>query len=159
MSTGSNGKMSFLRESFANHGMGVVIGETAEVGDNVTMYQGVTLGGTGKDKGKRHPTIGNNVVIAAGASVLGPITVGDNSKIGAGAVVFRDVPGNCTAVGVPAHPTVCSGERLSQINLHHEDLPDPLMEMFKEIDRRLEKVERLTGNGSQSESTAREMER
>ncbi|MCX7694188.1 MAG: serine O-acetyltransferase [Caloramator sp.] len=87
---------------FIDHGMGVVIGETAEVGDNVTIYHGVTLGGTGKDKGKRHPTIGNNVVIGAGAKVLGPITVGDNVKIGANAVVLKNIPPNVTVVGIPA---------------------------------------------------------
>ncbi|MCI1946508.1 serine O-acetyltransferase EpsC [Clostridium luticellarii] len=86
---------------FIDHGMGVVIGETAEVGDNVTLYHGVTLGGTGKDTGKRHPTIGNNVFIGSGAKILGPIVVGDNVKIGANAVVLKDVPSNCTAVGVP----------------------------------------------------------
>ena len=120
---------------------GVVIGETAEVGENVTMYQGVTLGGTGKEKGKRHPTIGDNVVIAAGASVLGPITVGQNSKVGAGAVVVKDVPPNCTVVGVPGRLTVCSGERISQMNLHHEELPDPVLDMFEEVDRRLARLE------------------
>ena len=146
------------RGLFIDHGMGVVIGETAVVGEDVTMYQGVTLGGTGKEKGKRHPTIGNNVVIAAGASVLGPITVGDNSKVGAGAVVLKDVPANCTVVGVPGRLTVCSGEKLSQINLHHENLPDPLMEMFEDIDRRLEKVER--GElGRQNEPAASRKER
>ncbi|MCG2820216.1 MAG: serine O-acetyltransferase [Actinomycetia bacterium] len=147
------------RGLFIDHGMGVVIGETAEVGENVTMYQGVTLGGTGKEKGKRHPTIGNNVVIAAGASVLGPITVGDNSKVGAGAVVLKDVPANCTVVGVPGRLTICSGETLSRINLHHGDLPDPLMEVFEDIDRRLEKVERAVGNTRQLEPPASEMER
>lgn len=86
---------------FIDHGMGVVIGETAEVGDNVTLYHGVTLGGTGKDTGKRHPTVGNNVFIGSGAKLLGPIVVGDNVKIGANAVVLKDVPSNCTAVGVP----------------------------------------------------------
>ncbi len=126
---------------FIDHGMGVVIGETAEIGENVTMYQGVTLGGTGKDKGKRHPTIGNNVVIAAGASVLGPIKVGDNSKVGAGSVVLKDVPPNCTVVGVPGRLTVCSGERITQMNLHHEKLPDPLLDMFDELDHRLSKLE------------------
>lgn len=146
------------RGLFIDHGMGVVIGETAVVGEDVTMYQGVTLGGTGKEKGKRHPTIGNNVVIAAGASVLGPITVGDNSKVGAGAVVLKDVPANCTVVGVPGRLTVCSGEKLSQINLHHENLPDPLMEMFEDIERRLEKVER--GElGRQNEPAASRKER
>ncbi|MEW9094395.1 MAG: serine O-acetyltransferase EpsC [Clostridiaceae bacterium] len=87
---------------FIDHGMGVVIGETAEIGDNVTMYHGVTLGGTGKNKGKRHPTVGNNVTIGSGAKILGPITLGDNSKIGANAVVLKDIPTNCTAVGIPA---------------------------------------------------------
>lgn len=87
---------------FIDHGMGVVIGETAEIGDNVTIYHGVTLGGTGKDKGKRHPTVGNNVIIGAGAKLLGPINIGDRTKIGAGAVVLKDVPSNSTAVGVPA---------------------------------------------------------
>lgn len=90
------------RRFFIDHGMGVVIGETTEIGDNVTIYQGVTLGGTGKEKGKRHPTIKNNVVIGSGAKVLGPIVVGENSKIGAGAVVLKDVPPNSTVVGVPA---------------------------------------------------------
>jgi serine O-acetyltransferase len=87
---------------FIDHGMGVVIGETAEIGDNVTIYHGVTLGGTGKDKGKRHPTVGNNVVVGAGAKVLGPIYVGDGARVGANAVVLKDVPANATAVGIPA---------------------------------------------------------
>ncbi|MFL0194459.1 serine O-acetyltransferase EpsC [Clostridium sp. WILCCON 0269] len=87
---------------FIDHGMGVVIGETAEVGDNVTLYHGVTLGGTGKDTGKRHPTVGNNVFIGSGAKLLGPIVIGDNVKIGANSVVLKDVPSNCTAVGIPA---------------------------------------------------------
>ena len=87
---------------FIDHGMGVVIGETAEVGDNVTLYHGVTLGGTGKDTGKRHPTVGNNVIIGSGAKILGPIVIGDGVKIGANSVVLKDVPANCTAVGIPA---------------------------------------------------------
>lgn len=87
---------------FIDHGMGVVIGETAEVGDNVVMYHGVTLGGTGKEKGKRHPIIGNNVLIGCGAKILGPVNIGDNSKVGANAVVLKDVPANATAVGIPA---------------------------------------------------------
>ena len=90
---------------FIDHGMGVVIGETTEIGDDVTMYQGATLGGTGKDKGKRHPTVGNNVTIGAGAKVLGPITIGDNTKIGAGAVVLKSLSPNITAVGIPAQET------------------------------------------------------
>ena len=87
---------------FIDHGMGVVIGETAEVGDNVTLYHGVTLGGTGKDTGKRHPTVGNNVIIGSGAKVLGPILIGDGVKVGANSVVLKDIPANCTAVGIPA---------------------------------------------------------
>ena len=135
---------------FIDHGMGVVIGETAEVGDNVTIYQGVTLGGTGKEKGKRHPTVGKNVVIAAGAKVLGPITIGDDSRVGAGAVVIRDVPPRCTVVGVPGKVVVREGEPV--IDLHHELLPDPVMDRIEALDaliRRLE--ERL-------EKTHRELE-
>lgn len=127
---------------FIDHGMGVVIGETTEIGDDVTIYQGVTLGGTGKEKGKRHPTIEDGVVIAVGASVLGAITIGKNSKVGAGAVVIQDVPENCTVVGVPGRVTVCSGERISPIDLHHEQLPDPVLEMFSTIERRLDRIER-----------------
>jgi serine O-acetyltransferase len=130
---------------FIDHGMGVVIGETAEIGDNVTVFQGVTLGGTGKEKGKRHPTIEDNVVIAAGASVLGAITIGENSRVGAGAVVLQDVPPNCTVVGVPGRVTISSGERISPIDLHHENLPDPLLDQFNSIERRLDKLEARLG--------------
>jgi len=126
---------------FIDHGMGVVIGETAEIGDNVTLFQGVTLGGTGKEKGKRHPTIEDNVVIATGASVLGAITIGSNARVGAGAVVLQDVAANCTVVGVPGRVTVCSGERVSPIDLHHENLPDPVLDMFGVIERRLDRLE------------------
>lgn len=127
---------------FIDHGMGVVIGETTEIGENVTIFQGVTLGGTGKEKGKRHPTIEDNVVIAAGAKVLGPITIGANSRVGAGAVVIQDVPPNCTVVGVPGRITIRSGERVSPIDLHHEKLPDPVLDMFHSIERRIERLEK-----------------
>ncbi len=126
---------------FIDHGMGVVIGETCEIGDDVTIYQGVTLGGTGKEKGKRHPTIENGVVIAVGASVLGAITVGENSKVGAGAVVIADVPPNCTVVGVPGRITVYSGEKVSPIDLHHENLPDPVLDAFNGVERRMDRIE------------------
>ncbi|MDI6712437.1 MAG: serine O-acetyltransferase [Anaerosomatales bacterium] len=126
---------------FIDHGMGVVIGETTIIGNDVTMYQGVTLGGTGKEHGKRHPTIGDNVVIGVGATVLGNITVGDHSKIGAGAVVIQDVPPNCTVVGVPGRVVVREGERVDAIDLHHEDLPDPVVEMFRTLQRRIERLE------------------
>ncbi len=142
---------------FIDHGMGVVIGETAVVGEDVTLYQGVTLGGTGKEKGKRHPTIEDNVVIAAGASVLGPITVGKNSKVGAGAVVLKDVPENCTVVGVPGRLTACSGERISQMNLHHEQLPDPILDMFDKVERRLARLERADGRECGPTSTPAEL--
>lgn len=112
---------------FIDHGMGVVIGETAEIGDNVTLYHGVTLGGTSWKKEKRHPTIGNNVVIGAGAKVLGPFTVGDNSKIGAGSVVVNEVPSNSIVVGVPGRVTHRDGRRVAgDIDLEHGQLPDPV---------------------------------
>jgi len=126
---------------FIDHGMGVVIGETTEIGDNVTIYQGVTLGGTGKEKGKRHPTIGNNVIIAAGAKVLGSITVGDNAKIGAGAVVIRPVPPNSTVVGVPGRVVVQDGVRVGGPDLEHGKLPDPMLAYCQQLQKRIEDLE------------------
>lgn len=124
---------------FIDHGMGVVVGETAEVGDNVTLYQGVTLGGTGKQRGKRHPTIGNNVLIGVGAKVLGAITVGDNARVGAGAVVLHDVPANATAIGVPAKAVVFrpSAESVQRV----EQLPDPEAEMINCLHRKILELE------------------
>jgi serine O-acetyltransferase len=116
---------------FIDHGNGVVIGETSIIGDDVLMYQGVTLGGTGKEHGKRHPTIGNNVVIGAGAIILGNIKIGDNSRIGAGAVVTKPVPPNSTVVGNPARVIVREGQRIE--TLAHADIPDVLEEMEKRI--------------------------
>ena len=125
---------------FIDHGDGVVIGETTVIGDNVTLYQGVTLGGTGKDVGKRHPTIGNNVVIGAGAKVLGPFTVGDNSKIGASAVVLKAVPPNCTVVGNPGR--VVRREGVSEgIDLDHIHLPDPVKEHIMALEHRVSELE------------------
>jgi len=115
---------------FIDHGMGVVIGETTEIGDNVTLYQGVTLGGTGKEKGKRHPTIGNNVVVGTGAKLLGPLKIGDFARIGAGSVVLKDVPSHTTVVGVPGRVVIFDGERVPSVNLNHENLPDPVAEML-----------------------------
>ncbi len=143
---------------FIDHGMGVVIGETAEIGENVTLYQGVTLGGTGKEKGKRHPTIGRNVVIAAGAKVLGPIRVGDDARVGAGAVVIRDVPPECTVVGVPGRVVACGGQRV--IDLHHENIPDPVQEMFESFERRVDRLERhLIETQEELERTRDELQR
>ena len=113
---------------FIDHGNGVIIGETAVIGDNVTLYQGVTLGGTGKEHGKRHPTIGNNVMISAGAKVLGSFTIGDNSKIGAGSVVLSEVPPNSTVVGVPGRVVKRNNVALPQETMNHTDLPDPVKE-------------------------------
>ncbi len=115
------------RGLFIDHGMGVIIGETAVIGDNCTIYQGVTLGGTGKDKGKRHPTLGNNVMIGSGAKVLGPFTVGDNSKVAAGAVVLSEVPPNSTCVGVPARIVKKEGVKVQeQTDLDQVRIPDPI---------------------------------
>jgi len=125
---------------FIDHGTGVVIGETAEIGKNVSMYQGSTLGGTGKDTGKRHPTIRDNVTISAGASILGPIKIGSNSKIGAGAVVINSVPEECTVVGVPGRIVKKNGERVNP-DLNHGKLPDPVQETLKRIICRLERLE------------------
>lgn len=111
---------------FIDHGHGVVIGETAILGDNVTLYQGVTLGGTGKEQGKRHPTIGNNVMISAGAKVLGSFKIGDNSKIGAGSVVLKEVPPNSTVVGIPGKVVKRDSVKAPQVELNQTDLPDPI---------------------------------
>ncbi len=134
---------------FIDHGMGVVIGETAEIGDDVTIYQGVTLGGTGKEKGKRHPTIGNGVMISAGAKVLGSIKIGDNAKIGAGAVVLQEVPSNTTVVGVPGRIVIQDGIRVKGPDLAHNELPDPVAKMISclqnkvsELEERIEELER-----------------
>lgn len=118
---------------FIDHGHGVVIGETAILGDNVTLYQGVTLGGTGKEHGKRHPTIGNNVMISAGAKVLGSFTVGDNSKIGAGSVVLHEVPPNSTVVGVPGRVVKRDNVRIPQDDLDQVNLPDPVLNDIREL--------------------------
>jgi len=126
---------------FIDHGMGVVIGETTIIGKDVTIYQGVTLGGTGKERGKRHPTIEDCVVIGVGATVLGDITIGRGSKVGGGAVVVNNVPPNCTVVGVPGRVVVREGSRVDVIDLHHEDLPDPVVEMLRCIQHRIDRVE------------------
>ena len=128
------------RSFFIDHGTGVVIGETAVIGDQVTLYQGVTLGGTGKETGKRHPTLGNNVTVGAGAKVLGPITIGDHVKIGAGAVVLKDVPDNCTVVGNPGR-VVRRSTPAPEVDLNQVDLPDPMLERLSELGNRMEKLE------------------
>lgn len=122
---------------FIDHGMGVVVGETAEIGDDVTMYQGVTLGGTGKERGKRHPTVGNRVVISTGAHVLGAITIGDDSKVGAGSVVINSVPSNATVVGVPGRVVALYHPQRGAV----ERLPDPEAEMLQCLHRKVLELE------------------
>jgi serine O-acetyltransferase len=129
------------RGLFIDHGMGVVIGETSVIGDNVTLYQGVTLGGTGKQKTKRHPTLGDNVVVGTGAKVLGNITIGDNSYIGANAVVINDVPPNSTIVGVPGRITKQDGKKIDT-SLDHKHILDPVMQQIEELKERIEKLEK-----------------
>lgn len=111
---------------FIDHGSGVIIGETAELGDNITLYQGVTLGGTGKEQGKRHPTLRDNVMVSAGAKVLGSFTIGENSKIGAGSVVLQEVPPNCTVVGVPGRIVKMDGQKMPRTDMDQIHLPDPV---------------------------------
>ena len=129
------------RGLFIDHGMGVVIGETAVIGNNVTLFQGVTLGGTGKERGKRHPTIGDNVVIGTGAKVLGNITLGKGSMVGANAVVIRDVPEHSTVVGVPGRITRTKDRHFPGINLDHTHLPDPLAERLESLQHEIDALE------------------
>lgn len=139
------------RGLFIDHGSGVVIGETAEIGDGCTLYQGVTLGGTGKHTGKRHPTLGNNVMVGAGAKVLGPFKIGDNAKVAAGAVVLDEVPSDSTAVGIPAHVAKREGVRVQSADLDQVNIPDPVAQ---ELARLRERIERLEA----SQSKAKEQE-
>ena len=118
---------------FIDHGTGVVIGETAILGDNVTLYQGVTLGGTGKEHGKRHPTLEDNVMVSAGAKILGSFTIGENSKVGAGSVVLQPVPPNCTVVGVPGRIVKKDNVRIPRTDLDQVDLPDPVLDAISEL--------------------------
>ncbi|HQU28251.1 MAG: serine O-acetyltransferase [Nitrospira sp.] len=125
------------RGFFIDHGMGVVIGETAIIGDFVTLFQGVTLGGTGKDRGKRHPTLGNHVVVGAGAKVLGNITIGDFVKIGANSVVLRSVPSNSTVIGIPGRIIKTISDRLPEATMDHTNIPDPIAERFEAMEQEL----------------------
>ena len=122
---------------FIDHGMGVVIGETTEIGDFVTLFQGVTLGGTGKERGKRHPTIGNHVVVGAGAKILGGIRIGDNVKVGANSVVLKSVPPNSTVIGVPARIIKSEGERVPDATMDHTNIRDPIVDRFEALEREL----------------------
>ncbi|MBM7096594.1 serine O-acetyltransferase [Bacillus sp. H-16] len=124
---------------FIDHGMGVVIGETCEIGNNCTIYQGVTLGGTGKEKGKRHPTLEDNVLIATGAKVLGSMRIGENSRIGAGSVVLKEVPPNSTVVGIPGKVVIQDGVKIGH-DLDHINLPDPVSDKFRELEEEMARL-------------------
>ncbi|MBR7133846.1 MAG: serine O-acetyltransferase [Clostridia bacterium] len=132
------------RRLVIDHGTGIVIGETTEIGDDVLIYQGVTLGGTGKDTGKRHPTIGNNVMISAGAKVLGPFKIGDNSRVAAGAVVLEEVPPNSTVVGVPARVVRQDGKRVNTLDQIH--IPDPVKQKMDALENRIAELEQTISN-------------
>ncbi|MFO7953169.1 MAG: serine O-acetyltransferase [Bacillota bacterium] len=125
---------------FIDHGLGVVIGETTAIGRNVTLYQGVTLGGTGKETGKRHPTLGDNVVVGAGAKILGPLEIGQNSRVGAGSVVLKAAPPNATVVGIPARVVYYNGEKMPTINLNHSDMPDPVAEALGNMQEQIDQL-------------------
>ena len=146
-------------EFFIDHGSGVVIGETARIGTRVTLYQGVTLGGTGFQRGKRHPTLGDNVTVGSGAKLLGPIVVGDGAKIGANTVVVEDVPAGATVVGNPGHPVRVEGRKVEGPDADWIHLPDPIAEAIKGLSERLAEIERridqLDGNGKPSEEPPR----
>lgn len=147
------------REFFIDHGSGVVIGETAVIGNFVTLYQGVTLGGTGFQRGKRHPTLGDNVTVGSGAKLLGPIAVGDGAKIGANTVVIEDVPPGATVVGNPGHPVKLEGKRMEGPDADWIHLPDPIADAIKALSERLAAVEerlaRLDGGNGPSAETAK----
>ncbi|MBI3609914.1 MAG: serine O-acetyltransferase [Nitrospirae bacterium] len=136
---------------FIDHGMGVVIGETSEIGDEVTLFQGVTLGGTGKERGKRHPTLGNHVVVGAGAKVLGAITIGDHVKIGANSVVLRSVPPHATVVGIPGKIIKAAGGQAPEILMDHANIPDPIAERLEAQERMIldlkKRLEEALGEG------------
>lgn len=143
------------RRLFIDHGMGIVIGETTEIGDDCMLYQGVTLGGTGKDAGKRHPTLGNRVMVSSGAKVLGPFNVGDDAKIGSGAVVLKEVPAGCTVVGVPGR--IVKGPRPMTEEMDQVHLPDPVTREMEQLKKRIAKLEKMLNkyeerNGEEYES-------
>jgi len=133
---------TIARGFFIDHGMGVVVGETSIIGKNCTLYQGVTLGGTGKERGKRHPTLGDNVTVSTGAKVLGSVTIGDNVKIGANSVVIRSVPPDCTVVGVPGRVVRRAGKRVGVISLDHSNLPDPLLDTIHKLQSEVSELQR-----------------
>lgn len=143
------------RRFFIDHGMGIVIGETCEIGNDVTIYQGVTLGGTGKEKGKRHPTLHDNVLVASGAKVLGSITIGENSKVGAGSVVLKDVPADSTVVGIPGTVVISNGVRVKDKH-DHQDLPDPVADKYEMLERELDQLKKQVAGIEKSDAKEKE---
>lgn len=143
------------RRFFIDHGMGIVIGETCEIGNDVTIYQGVTLGGTGKEKGKRHPTLHDNVLVASGAKVLGSITIGENSKVGAGSVVLKDVPADSTVVGIPGTVVISNGVRVKDKH-DHQDLPDPVADKYEMLERELDRLKKQVAGIEKSDAKEKE---
>lgn len=143
------------RRFFIDHGMGIVIGETCEIGNDVTIYQGVTLGGTGKEKGKRHPTLHDNVLVASGAKVLGSITIGENSKVGAGSVVLKDVPADSTVVGIPGTVVISNGVRVKDKH-NHQDLPDPVADKYEMLERELDQLKKQVAGIEKSDAKEKE---
>ena len=136
---------------FIDHGMGVVIGETSEIGDYVTLFQGVTLGGTGKERGKRHPTLGDHVVVGAGAKILGGIKIGDKVKIGANSVVLKSVPPNSTVIGVPGRIVKAEGGRMPEATMDHINIPDPIVDRFEALERELIELRKRVESQDQPE--------
>ena len=143
------------RRFFIDHGMGIVIGETCEIGNDVTIYQGVTLGGTGKEKGKRHPTLHDNVLVASGAKVLGSITIGENSKVGAGSVVLKDVPADSTVVGIPGTVVISNGVRVKDKH-DHQDLPDPVADKYEMLEDELDQLKKQVAGIEKSDAKEKE---
>ena len=136
---------------FIDHGMGVVIGETSEIGNDVTLFQGVTLGGTGKERGKRHPTLGNHVVVGAGAKVLGAIRIGDHVKVGANSVVLRSVPTHSTVIGIPGRVVKSEGVRVPEATMDHANISDPIAERFEAMERELIQLRKQVENSQESQ--------
>ena len=136
---------------FIDHGMGVVIGETSEIGNDVTLFQGVTLGGTGKERGKRHPTLGNHVVVGAGAKVLGAIRIGDHVKVGANSVVLRSVPTHSTVIGIPGRVVKSEGIRIPEATMDHANISDPIAERFEAMERELIQLRKQVENSQESQ--------
>jgi len=139
------------RRFFIDHGMGVVIGETAIIGDDVLVYQGVTLGGTGKETGKRHPTVKDNVVIGSGAKILGNITLGNNVRVGASSVVITDVPDDCTVVGIPGKIVLHKGEKLN--NLRHNEIPDPVRDALNTLSDEIDNIKKIVTKNTENLET------